>query len=112
MSERIWHGLSPAQADGLACVVCAVDYLTVPVAHRPVGRSQTGSQVFACRSACAEQAHRLMGTAELPDTVRVFLAAWDDIGASWESLAAPVAAMRRALRTGRWCVGQSGGEPR
>ncbi|MGH3907001.1 MAG: helix-turn-helix domain-containing protein [Pseudonocardiaceae bacterium] len=42
------EGLSPAQADGLACVVCNADFLTVKVPHRPVGRSHTGSQVFAC----------------------------------------------------------------
>jgi len=41
-------GLSPAQADGLACVVCAVDYLEHNTPRRPVGRSQSGSQVFAC----------------------------------------------------------------
>jgi len=41
---------SPAQADGLACVVCGADFLTVTVAHRPVGRSETGSQTFACCS--------------------------------------------------------------
>jgi excisionase family DNA binding protein len=40
--------LTPAQADGLACVVCEVDYLSTTAAHRPVGRSHTGSQVFAC----------------------------------------------------------------
>ena len=41
-------GLSPAQADGLACVVCAVDYLEHNTPRRPVGWSHTGSQVFAC----------------------------------------------------------------
>ena len=41
-------GLTPAQADGLACVVCSVDYLQVNAARRPVGWSQSGSQVFAC----------------------------------------------------------------
>ena len=41
-------GLTPAQADGLACVVCAVDYLEHNTPRRPVGRSQSGSQVFAC----------------------------------------------------------------
>ena len=40
--------LTPAQADGLACVVCGVDYLQVNAARRPVGWSQSGSQVFAC----------------------------------------------------------------
>jgi len=44
--------LTPAQADGLACVRCGVDYLTVAVPHRPVGRSATGSQVFACSWTC------------------------------------------------------------
>jgi hypothetical protein len=46
--------LTPAQADGLACVVCGADYLTVRVPHRPVGRSVTGSQVFACSATCAD----------------------------------------------------------
>jgi len=40
--------LTPAQADGLACVVCAVDYLEHNTPRRPVGWSQSGSQVFAC----------------------------------------------------------------
>ena len=30
-------GLSPAQADGLACVVCGVDYLEHNTPRRPVG---------------------------------------------------------------------------
>jgi excisionase family DNA binding protein len=40
--------LTPAQADGLACVVCGVDYLEHNTPRRPVGWSQSGSQVFAC----------------------------------------------------------------
>lgn len=44
--------LTAAQADGLACVVCGISYLTLRVAHRPVGRSHTGSQVFACSPTC------------------------------------------------------------
>jgi hypothetical protein len=52
--EPIIRGLSPSQADGLACVVCGADFLRVLVAHVPVGRSVTGSQVFAC-ARCAEQ---------------------------------------------------------
>lgn len=44
--------LTAAQADGLSCVVCSADYLTVAVPHRPVGRSATGSQVFACSWTC------------------------------------------------------------
>jgi hypothetical protein len=58
MGERVWRGLSPARADGLACVVCAADYLTVATARRPVGRSETGSQVFACLPGCVERAAR------------------------------------------------------
>jgi len=46
-------GLTPAQADGLACVVCGVDYLEHNTPRRPVGRSHTDSQVFAC---CAHRA--------------------------------------------------------
>ncbi|MBP2321543.1 excisionase family DNA binding protein [Kibdelosporangium banguiense] len=40
--------LTPAQADGLACVVCEAHFAETSIAHRPVGRSHTGSQVFAC----------------------------------------------------------------
>ena len=47
--------LTPAQADGLACVVCGVDYLEHNSPRRPVGRSQSGSQVFAC---CGHRAVR------------------------------------------------------
>lgn len=56
MNERIWPQLTPAQADGLACVICECDYLSYHVSHVPVGRSVTGSQVFACAAACARQA--------------------------------------------------------
>jgi excisionase family DNA binding protein len=52
--------LNSAQADGLACVVCEVSFLETAVAHRPVGRSQTGSQVFAC-TVHADQAGGLFG---------------------------------------------------
>lgn len=50
---RLPATLTETQADGLACVVCGADYLTVKVAHTPVGRSHTGSQVFACSDTCA-----------------------------------------------------------
>jgi len=46
--EEIITDLTPLQADGLACVVCQVEYLRVRVPSVPVGRSHTGSQVFAC----------------------------------------------------------------
>lgn len=41
--------LTPAQADGTACVICHADFLKVRVTSVPVGRSETGSQVFACK---------------------------------------------------------------
>lgn len=50
-AERVASGqLTAAQADGLACVECGCDFLRVRVPHVPVGRSQTGSQIFACSS--------------------------------------------------------------
>lgn len=55
--EKIISGLTTGQADGLACVICGLDYLrTVGSASVPVGRSVTGSQVFACVGRCAEAA--------------------------------------------------------
>ena len=56
MDERIWTGLSPAQADGLACVICAHDFRVRGSVSVPVGRSHTGSQVFACVDRCARAA--------------------------------------------------------
>jgi hypothetical protein len=44
-AEKIVTRLTPLQADGLACGACGADYLHV---HVPIGRSRTGSQVFAC----------------------------------------------------------------
>ncbi|MFF0144452.1 hypothetical protein ATK36_3371 [Amycolatopsis sulphurea] len=46
--DTLITGLTPVQADGLACATCGADYMRVPVPHVPVGRSVTGSQVFAC----------------------------------------------------------------
>ncbi len=46
--EPVLDGLTNAQADGLACVICGADFMAVKVTHYPVGRSHTGSQVFAC----------------------------------------------------------------
>lgn len=40
--------LTEAQADGRECVICGLDFMADCVAHYPVGRSLTGSQVFAC----------------------------------------------------------------
>ena len=47
-AEEVITGLSPWQADGLACVVRGADYLRVRAPHVPVGRAVTGSQVYAC----------------------------------------------------------------
>ena len=44
--------LTPEQADGLACALCGLDYLAVNMPHRPVGYSETGSQIFVCSPAC------------------------------------------------------------
>ncbi|MEY7972582.1 hypothetical protein AB8O38_11345 [Saccharomonospora xinjiangensis] len=60
-AEKVITGLSPLQADGLACVVCGADYLCVRVPHVPVGRSVTGSQVFACVGCCADEARGAAG---------------------------------------------------
>jgi hypothetical protein len=57
MGERIWSGLDVLAADGLACVICGRDFLSrAPRVRLPVGRSHTGSQVFACVGDCAEMA--------------------------------------------------------
>jgi len=53
VSGRRWTGLAPAQADGLTCVVCGRDFRTPGSVAVPVGRSHTGSQVFACIGQCA-----------------------------------------------------------
>ena len=54
--EVAFTGLTAQQADGLACVACGTDYLRVRIAHRPVGRSLTGSQVFVCSPTCPDPA--------------------------------------------------------
>jgi hypothetical protein len=62
-AETIITELSALQADGLACVACEVDYLRVRVPHVPVGRSVTGSQVFACIGCCPDEVRRAAGGA-------------------------------------------------
>jgi hypothetical protein len=52
--DRVFTGLNPAQADGLACVHCGTGYLAVRVPHQPVGRSETDSQVFVCVGQCTD----------------------------------------------------------
>jgi hypothetical protein len=56
--DTLITGLTPVQADGLACTVCGADYLRVRVPRVPVGRSVTGSQVFACVGCCRDDARR------------------------------------------------------
>jgi hypothetical protein len=53
--NKVITGLTASQADGLACVVRNVDHLRVRVPHVPVGRSTTGSQVFACKGCLPSQ---------------------------------------------------------
>jgi hypothetical protein len=55
--------LTALQADGLACVTCGASYLTAATPHVPVGRSVTGSQVFACLGCCAGNEQRPAGGA-------------------------------------------------
>ncbi|GAA3435924.1 hypothetical protein [Kutzneria kofuensis] len=47
-TEKIITGLTPLQADRLACVDCGVNYLRIHAPCVPLGRSATGSQVFVC----------------------------------------------------------------
>jgi hypothetical protein len=54
MTERVWPGLTPAQAEGQACVMCARNLRFR--GSVPVGRSHTGSQVFACVGECVSRA--------------------------------------------------------
>ena len=51
--DRVLIGLTALAADGLACPVCGrpADDPSSP-ATEPVGRSETGSQVFACTGPC------------------------------------------------------------
>lgn len=54
---KIITGLTAAEADGLARVICGLDYLrTACSASVPVGCVVTGSQVFACVGRCIEAA--------------------------------------------------------
>lgn len=59
--NTIITGLTTVQADGLACVTCGADYLTVATPHVPVGRSATDSQVFTCVNCCPHDAQRVRG---------------------------------------------------
>ncbi len=58
MVEKVWRALDARQADELACVMCGRSSLEalggVSRGFIPVGRSVTGSQVFACENRCTE----------------------------------------------------------
>jgi excisionase family DNA binding protein len=45
-----------AEQDGRACVVCGVDFIRSGNSHAPVGRSEAGTQVFACVGRCEQRA--------------------------------------------------------
>jgi hypothetical protein len=62
--DRVLIGLTAAAADGLECPICGrpADNPSSPPTQ-PVGRSETGSQVFACSGRCVtEIALRQRGT--------------------------------------------------
>ncbi|MGB6164405.1 MAG: hypothetical protein WCF33_00725 [Pseudonocardiaceae bacterium] len=68
MAERIWTGLDVLAADGLACVICGRGLLSGRSRVRlPVGRSDTGSQVFACIGDCAAMAETMPEMLTLPE---------------------------------------------
>lgn len=52
----IFHDLNAKQADGLMCVeeTCREDFTVSRRPHVPVGKSATGSQVFACEPCAAK----------------------------------------------------------
>jgi len=56
MGEPIWTGLDPVQADGQACVICGHTFRVRGSVAVPVGRSPSGSQVFACVGRCTHAA--------------------------------------------------------
>ncbi|MGH3869555.1 MAG: hypothetical protein ACRDQ4_26315 [Pseudonocardiaceae bacterium] len=59
--DTIVTGLTALQADGVACVVCGANYLTVTAPPVPVGRSVTGLPVFARVGCGADEGQREPG---------------------------------------------------
>jgi len=57
----VWAQLEPAQAGGLACVVCGHNYLAAGSRpRRAVGRAAAiGAVVYACEGDCADTAATL-----------------------------------------------------
>lgn len=68
MTERIWTGLDALATDGLACVICGRGLLSRTARVRlPVGRAQSGSQVFACIGDCAAMAETMPQVLVIPE---------------------------------------------
>lgn len=59
IGQWVWSELSPAQAEGLACVICGGNFLREGLMCVPVGCCNTGSQVFACSGSCAHRVREL-----------------------------------------------------
>ncbi|WP_428935514.1 hypothetical protein [Streptomyces sp. ACT015] len=54
MERYFWH-LPPAQADGMACVVCGASFLAEKITTVAVGRSAADeSPVYACAGPCVQ----------------------------------------------------------
>ena len=66
--STVFTGLTPAQADGLACVACGEDYTEFPGNTVPVGVTEAGDQVFACADRCAPALRVLCGPACISPT--------------------------------------------
>ncbi|WP_410670555.1 hypothetical protein [Amycolatopsis sp. cmx-4-68] len=75
--EWLPANLNDAQEDGLACVICGADYLTDNAPHVPVGRSKTGSQVFAC----SDGRDCMVPAAEAMLAARAEVEGWDAVNA-------------------------------
>jgi excisionase family DNA binding protein len=54
--EAVAAAQREAEADGRACVVCGVGFIRSGNSHAPVGRSEAGTQVFACVGRCEQRA--------------------------------------------------------
>lgn len=66
--DQYWPDLNPAQADGRACVICARPRRGRGLGWLPVGRSSTGSPVFACAGECAQLAEQhIAHTVRIPE---------------------------------------------
>ncbi|MGH3872398.1 MAG: hypothetical protein ACRDSR_12945 [Pseudonocardiaceae bacterium] len=90
MAERIWTGLPAMAAEGLACVICGRGPRGRGRASVPVGRSHTGSQVFACVGECAARA------AAIPEGLAIPMEALTAGGAAFLATADRAGGVHRA----------------